>query len=261
MSHKFLQAAAFVAALFFSGQVATSFATVIISNSQNVAPAGGAVHDVHDPSTAGAPDLLTASSTDLIQGLLPTVTYTGGAGSTTNESSAGESVWTDGNLQTVYAQGGSGGDAVDHAAYGSITATVGGADIDAFVTYDLGAHYILSAIDVYMGWNDSGRDDSSFNALVSSDNVTFTQIAAYDKGGDNTGQIGTPITNLHRIVDDGGGSIAGGVRYVQLQFTDADNGFAGMVEVDVFGTPVPEPTTLGLAGLAGLVLAGLRRRA
>ncbi|MCA9239904.1 MAG: hypothetical protein KDA37_06885 [Planctomycetales bacterium] len=252
--------AAGAAAIMLAMHASSSHAAVIVSNSLNVAPAGGAVHDMHDPSVAGTPDLLTASSTDLIQGLLPVVTYTGGSGSTTNELSAGESAWTDGSLKTVYGEGGSGGDAVDHAAYGTVTGTVGGADIDTFVTYDLGAKHDLSAIDVYLGWNDSGRDDSSFNALVSADNVTFTQIAAYDKGGDNTGQITVPVTNLHSIVDDGGASIASGVRYVQLQFTDADNGFAGMVELDVFGTQVPEPLAAGLVGLVGLVLAGLRRR-
>jgi|GEM_PF-3788969 len=233
---------------------------VVVNHFKNVAPGGGAVHDPHDPSSSGAPDLLSASSSDLAQGLTATVTYTGGSGSTMEEESAGESVWTNGSLATVYAEGGAGGNAVDHAAYGTLNATVGGSDIDAFVTFDLGASFNLSQIDVFLGWNDSGRDDSSFLVFVSTDNVAFSQIASYDKGGDDTGAITTPVTNLHRVVDDGGGDIAGGVRYVQLQFTDADNGYAGMVEVDVFGSPVPEPASVAFLGLGGLALLGRRRR-
>lgn len=204
--------------------------------------------------------MMSASSTDLIQGATPAVTYTGGSGSTMNELSAGESTWTDGSLATVYGQGGSGGDDIDHAAYGSVTGTVGGGDIDTFVTYDLGSPHFLSQVDVYMGWNDSGRDDSSFNLLVSSNGVDFNAVAMYDKGGDNTGQIGNPVTNLHSITDDGGGYIASGVQYVQLQFTDADNGWAGMVELDVFGRQVPEPSAIAMMGLAGLALVVARSR-
>ena len=110
------------------------------------------------------------------------------------------------------------------------------------------------------GWNDSGRDDFSFNLLVSPNGVDFAQIASYGKGSDNTGQITVPITSLHSITDDGAANIASGMQYVQLQITDADNGFAGLVELDVFGTVVPEPASFVLWGLAGLAFAILRKR-
>lgn len=231
----------FTVATLLTALVATALAgdaeaVVVINNLMNVAPEGGEVHASHDPSTSGSPDLITASSSDLIHGLLPTVTYTGGTGNTMFELSAGESVWTDGLIATVYGEGGSGGDDVDHAAYGAVTGTVGGSPIHTFVTYDLGELYDLTQVDVFMGWNDSGRDDASFMLNVSSNGTNFLPIIDYDKGGDNTGAITTPITHLHSIVDDGGASIAPApVRYVQLQFTDADNGTAGMVELDVFG--------------------------
>ena len=103
-------------------------------------------------------------------------------------------------------------------------------------------------------------DDFTFNLLVSPNGVVFSQIASYNKGADNTGQITVPVTSLHSITDDGAANIASGVQYVQLQIVDADNGFAGLAELDVFGTAVPEPASSILCGLAGLALAFQRKR-
>lgn len=236
----------------------TSQAAVTLSTRTNVAPAG-TPGTSHDPSSSGAPEQFAPSATDLINGLTGTVTYTGGTGSTVREDSAGASAWTNGSITTTY--GGAGvPDAIAHAAYGVVDATVGGSNIDTFVTFDLGSAFNLTAVNVFMGWNDSGRDDSSFNLLVSSDNITFTQIAGYLKPADNTGAITTPVTNLHSISDDLGGFIANDVRYVQFQFTDADNGYAGLAEIDILGTAIPEPGSAMLLSLAGLAAAGLRRR-
>ncbi len=191
---------------------------------------------------------MTASTTDLLAGKIATVTYNlvaGPAGSTTQESSAGAIAWTNGSLVTAYG--------TTHTAYGSVDGRMGGLAIQTFVTFDLGALYDISMVNVFLGWNDSGRDDAAFST-----------VASYSKGGDNTGAITTPVTNLHSIVDTAGGTtaIASGVRYVQLHFTDADNGWAGLAEVDVIGTAaVPEPSALFLAGLGGLAVISRRRRA
>ncbi|MCW1886308.1 PEP-CTERM sorting domain-containing protein [Luteolibacter flavescens] len=230
---------------------------VVINNSVNRAPAGGTPGAAHDPSTSGTPNQFSASSSDLIQGMTPTVTYTGGTGSPTTEGSAGSAVWTNGSITTVY---GGVPDATAHAAYGVVNGTVGTSNIDTFVTYDLGSLFNLTEVNVFTGWNDSGRDDSSFNLLVSVDGITFSLIAGYAKGPDDTGTYTTPVTNRHSIVDDGGAAIATGVRFVQLQFTDSDNGHAGMLEVDVFGAAVPEPGAALLVGLGGLAAMARRRR-
>lgn len=243
------------------GLAGTAHGAIIVNNLTNVAPAG-TIGATHNPATAGTPNQFSASSTDLLTGLTPTITYVGpgGVGSTTNESSAGPSAWTNGSITTVY--NGAGVTATTaHAAYGAVDGKVGSSDNDTFVTYDLGARFNLSRAEVFIGWNDSGRDDSSFNLLVSADNLTFTMIASYLKGTDNSGAITTPVTNLHSIVDNGGASIASNIRYVQLQFTDADNGYAGLTEVDVFGTTVPEPTSALLVALGGIAALGRRRRA
>src|SRR5690606_19837978 len=115
--------------------------------------------------------------------------------------------------------------ATAHSGYGTVHATDGGFDVDTFVILDLGGLVHLDRIDVFLGWNDSGRDDRSLNHLVSADGIAFTPIAGYGNGPDNTKATATPLTNLHHIADDGGEPIAESIRYVQLRFTDADNAF------------------------------------
>ena len=248
-----------IAGLAFAG---TAQATAVVTTTSNIAPDTGAVHDPYDPATdvSAFGPAMSASDSDLVQGLIGVVTYTGGTGSTTAESSAGESVWTDGSLATVYGEDGPGGDAIDHAAYGVVTATVGGVEIDTFVTFDLGGLFNLSQVDVYTGWNDSGRDNSSFDLLVSADGVTYSTVASFIKGPDDTGAFSEPVTNRHSIADDGAADIASSVQFVQLHFTDADNGYAGLVEVDVFGEVVPEPGSMALLAFGGVLAMNRRRR-
>lgn len=252
MTRRFLSLLAMLCvAMLVAGDAA--YAAVTVTTSQNIAPDGGAAHDPYDPATdtPGSGPMLSASSTDIAQGL--TATYMGGSDDPGYELSTGVAAWTDGSLATVYPENGPGGDAVDHAGYGTV-----GPNGDA--TFDLGGFYNLSQVDVFAGWNDSGRDAISFELQVSADDAVYSLIASYTKGPDDTGQITVPVTNLYSIADDGGADIASAVRYVRLHVTDADNGHAGVVEVDIFGTQVPEPSTCLLAGLALLGCAKLRRR-
>lgn len=244
------------------GLASSATAAVAVTNITNVAPTGGAPGSAHDPATSGSP-LVAASTTDLVQGMTAMVTYnrpsTGGSDpTTTNENSTGAGAWTDGSLVTAYGTGG--GDS-SHTAYGTVDGRTGAWTLQTLVTFDLGGFYDISQVNVILGWNDSGRDDSSFSLYTSADNVTFDLVAAYAKPADNTGAITTPVTNLHSVADDGGSDIATGVRYIQVVFTDADNGFAGLAEIDVFGSAVPEPSSILLLGLGSLAALTRRRRA
>lgn len=208
---------------------------------KDVAPAGGTTHDPYSPV------LFNASSSDLAEGLIA-----GYDGDSTFESSAGVTAWTDGALATVYPQGGSGGDDIDHAAYGSVTN-------DTTATFDLGGLHDLDQVDVYAGWNDSGRDLFSFDLLVSANGSDYSLLTSFLKGQDDTGAITTPVTSQISITNDSG-ALASAVRYVRLSIYDADNNAAGLAEVDVFGSAVPEPAAALLLALSGAALSRGRRQ-
>lgn len=226
-----------VAGLSFAG---AAQGAVTLTQTTDVAPSGGDVHEEYTPP-------FTVSSSDLAQGILGT-----GASNPMVEDSGGAATWTDGSITTVYKEDGTGGDAIDHAAYGAA------ADGDK-ITFDLGGLFNLSQIDVYVGWNDSGRDDLTFVLEVSSDNVSYSVLANHIGGPNNTGAIEEPITHRFRVLDDGGADIATGVRYVRLDIVEADNTYAGLTEVDVFGV-IPEPASMALLALGGLVLGARPRR-
>lgn len=216
-------------------------AVVVVNSFKNIAPLidPHPVHQVHNPATDGAPNLMNASSSDLAHGLTATVTYINGTGNPSVEEAGGVARWTDGSISTVYNLTGGDGNAIDHAAYGVVHASPTG--INTFVTFDLGALYNLSQVDVFLGWPDSGRDDASFIVKASTDGINYANLITYTKPTpDNTAPgtpdySTTPVTNLHSITESGEEYLAPFIQYVQLQFIDADNGYAGLVEVDIYG--------------------------
>lgn len=117
--------------------------------------------------------------------------------------------------------------------------------------------YNISSITTYGGWNDAGRDRQLFNisySLVGSPLfIPFDSINA-----DNPASPGTP--SAIRAVFAGTPALTG-VDAIRFEFpAGQENGYAGLGEVDVAGTPtgVPEPGAIGLLGAAAVGL--LRRR-
>jgi hypothetical protein len=134
------------------------------------------------------------------------------------------------------------------------------------VTYalNLGASpqgYNLTGIDTYGGWNDQGRDQQLYTVAYSTvaDPGTFIDITSVNF---NPTAGGDPSASQVSITDTTGtlASNVGAVRFTFNQPAEPENGYTGYVELDVFGTPVPEPTVLGVLAVGALGLLGRRRK-
>ncbi len=139
-----------------------------------------------------------------------------------------------------------------------------GGDIQPILTFDLGSSYVLTGADVwqYNSDIDYGRGVQNFTIAVSSDNVTFTQVASAtltESSGGNIPAQAVPFSGTGRYV-----------RFSVLSnYGNAD--FAGLSEVKFEGSlavtadPIPalSPAALALfaAVLSLLGLAALRRSA
>lgn len=211
-------------------------AVLQVTAESDIAPPGGAVHDPFQPTFSGG----SVSSVDILQGLLP-ITSTGDF---TLEFSTGLSALTDGSDATVYPESGTGGDAIDHAAYATVGLNNGGTE----VTYAFGGVFDLSEVVVYGGWNDGGRDAQKYDLFTSDDGVNFTLLASHDGGN---GESGTePIGWRVEFSDSLDADIAAAVTHLRLTFPSVENNYTGISEIDVIGTPL---TVLGDANGDGLV--------
>lgn len=190
-------------------------------------------------------EAFTPSSSDLLQmgGVVTT-----SVGNFQDEGVTGLPSLTDGSY----------GPAASGANGASATGNVGES-----VTYNLDltaspGGYDLSGIDVYAGW-DGFRGGQKFTAsysLVGSPG-TFIPFGSVDLDANANNAPGGNIST-RSMLRDIDGSLASGVAAVKIDFGDVSFGYAGYREIDVFGTPVPEPAT-GAMALAGLGLM-LRRR-
>jgi hypothetical protein len=189
----------------------------------------------------------TPSSSDLLQtGSIVTTS----SGNFNDETSLGLSALTNG----AFGPGGGG-------ANGQGSSASGNAGESVTYSLDLTASpggYSISGIDVYAGWDGfrAGQNYTASYSLVS-DPGTFITLSLVDLDANANNAPGGDIST-RSMLRDADGELATGVAAVRISFGDVTFGYAGYREIDVFGTAVPEPATLGLA-FAGLGLA-LRRR-
>jgi len=217
------------------------------------AEAPGAIIIATDGQTGAGPftPTYTVSTTDLINGASPSAQ----AGNFAEETSGGVGVLTNGTFGTI-----SGGNPGNNTLF----ATAGTGEQ---VTYSLNLTasplgYNLSRIDVYGGWNDSGRDQQLYTVAYSTaaNPSTFVDLTSVNF---NPTAGGDPSATRVSITETAPTFLASNVAAVRFTFDQPaapENGYTGYTEIDVIGTPVPEPTSLGLLGLVAVAVAGRRRR-
>jgi hypothetical protein len=193
--------------------------------------------------------------------VLLNATPSASSGSFTLESTGGTAALTDG----VFGAIGQAMTANNH----SIFATVGnGSGAGTSLTYTFTPTQ-LANIEVYGGWNDSGRDQQEYNVAYSTNGVTFISLTP---GGtsvasvtDNPSIPDNSQSAVEAIFTDSSGLLAGGALIDALQFNfnfGVENGYVGEAEI-VANSPVPEPSSVvALCGLGamGLFMAVRRRR-
>jgi hypothetical protein len=185
------------------------------------------------------------SSTDLLNGLLPSASI----GNFQEETSTGAAALTNGSVATFYG---------NQTAESNHTAYATGHNGDS-VTYALGGAYNLSSVVIFGGWNDAGRDAQHYNVLTSTDGTVFNLLGSIDVNPGVQGTDITPVSTRVAFTENALANLATGVTHLRLNFLAVENGYTGYTEIDVFGSPVPEPA----AALASLGLLGaltLRRR-
>jgi hypothetical protein len=194
-------------------------------------------------------ELFTPSGSDLLQAGGITTTSTGDF---TNEGIQGLAALTDGLIGSAGGQGSNppglgaaGGEAGELITFGlDLTASPGG--------------YSISGVDVYAAWDGfrGGQKYSLSYSLVGSPS-TFLSLGSVDLDANANNAPGGNV-NTRSMWRDADGELATGVAAVRITFDNVTFGFAGYREMDVFGTPVPEPTTAMFGVLGTLVF--LRRR-
>ncbi len=219
-----------------------SHAAIVFSNGITGSD-GEASDNGSDTSFPGFP----VSNSDLLQGLTPDVTlsYLGpnpGAESTNPNPAP----LTDGNF---------GGYSNPLAIFA--TSSVASSSNYTTLYYILDSvpgGYDITAIDTYTSMNrGSGRNRQDY--IVSYATVADPSVDDFTKFVEVHAVYHPGSQHVHLSIDN-----LTGVTALKFEFPDQIAGYVGYREIDVIGTAVPEPSTVALAGVAGLGTLARRRR-
>lgn len=121
----------------------------------------------------------------------------------------------------------------------------------------------LTSYDIYLANNGAGNNNRGASFVTILGGNTLSSLTTIDSGtlGNGSGDYTTFAAGGVNEINVSDASLnVNNLRYFEVQLTQASGGGVRVIEVDGFGTVVPEPASIVLVAIAAAGLFGIARR-